>query len=405
MHAAHTHPSSSTKLTRIAQTAFCASFATAVLAAPSPAGAAVTSHSGTCAEPGGRTFKVDYTYDSQSAFVRATNILVRNAGGSTFVPFNDSTTLMSKMEWWSPNTFNAFLNPTPEGYSFAFVTLALDQAGYDNWWGAQDGRANILAQPVYAFLNPRIEFRSANDPLKRGLDSCDIYLGTYTAGSGTSAPRVAHIGDSISDQMMPKLSQLNFNAGRQYFIDPQSGQSYQTMIGEGRGIAAGIRDATGVPKRPDVLVIALGTNDVGGVSGDFNSWKTGLSWILSRMLIDTANIPCRVLMTVRDSGRDQGQDPPKSDGSPGASWSNPTLAAAADAYNQMIRDFVANNPTAFRLVDWNQMASTHRPGTTAEWFSLNPFAPTFYDRTHPNTAGLDALSSAIIQAENSCLGQ
>jgi hypothetical protein len=50
------------------------------------------------------------------------------------------------------------------------------------------------------------------------------------------------------------------------------------------------------------------------------------------------------------------------------------------------------------------MASTHRPGTAAEWFSLSPFGGG-YDRTHPNTAGLDALSSALFRAENSCLGQ
>jgi lysophospholipase L1-like esterase len=193
--------------------------------------------------------------------------------------------------------------------------------------------------------------------------------------------------------MAPRLNQLNFLAGRRYFIDPQSGQSYRSMIGEGRGIAGGIRDASGAAVPPDVLVVALGTNDVGGApfAADFNAWKTGLGWIVARFLIDTANVRCKMVMTVRDAGRDPG-------------FQDPVLAAAADAYNQLIVQIVNKNPSAFRLVDWNQLAVTHRPMTPDEWFSVSPFSGQ-YDRVHPNTRGLNALSDALFKAEQSCLGQ
>ncbi len=360
--------------------------------------AAVTAHTGHCTEPAGRSFQVSYTMDSQSSFVRVTDLQVRSSASQPWTPFNDGAGTFAKLEWWSGDTFHdLYFDPTPEGFSYPWVTLAIDQAGYDHWWVGRDGRTAILGQPVYSFLNPRVEFRSVgNAPLNRQADSCDVYLDTWTAGSGTAAKRVAHIGDSISDQMTPKLNQLNTAAGRKFFIDAQSGQSYQSMIGEARGIAGGLRlGVSTAPAVPDVLVIALGTNDVGSVyfNPDFNAWKTGLGWIVSRLLVDTANIGCRVVMTVRDAGR----DPDKLDS---------RLASAADAYNTLIKQAVANNPARYRLVDWNALAANHRPGSPQEWFSLNPFSPPSqpeYDRTHPNAAGLTALSDEILQKTNACL--
>ncbi|MBJ7347761.1 MAG: hypothetical protein JHC87_04215, partial [Thermoleophilaceae bacterium] len=204
-----------------------------------------------------------------------------------------------------------------------------------------------------------------------------------------------HIGDSISDQMTPKVTQLNRTAGRKFFIDAQSGQSYRTMVGEARGIAAGIRDGSAAVA-PDIMVIALGTNDVASVpqaAADFANWKTGLGWIVARVLTDTANVKCRVVMTVRDAGRD-----------PGAT--NTALANAADAYNALIKQTVTNNPTRYRLVDWNLMAATHRYGDAVPWFSVNPYVPATtpptIDRTHPNAAGLTALSNEILKQEGLC---
>lgn len=355
------------------------------------AGAATTTHVGECAEPSGRIFRVTYSFDTDpnNPVAQVTSIQVQNSGASSFTTYNDDSTTTSRLEVWSPTTFDdLFLHPGSDGFSSPAVTLALDSNGYATWWINRDGPAAILAQPAYTFLNPRVEFRTNTNVLDRGADSCDIFLVAHTTTSGNAA-RVAHIGDSISDQMAPQLVKLN--ASRRYFIDPQSGQSYRTMIGEARGITAGIRDSqdpNGKRFRPDVLVIALGTNDAGAVtlnrSQDFNAFTTGLSWIVARMLIDTDAVACRVLMTVRTIGKD-------------ADAPDDLLARAEDAFNGMIRKVVSDNPTRFRLVDFEKMSDDHRPGSSVPWF-------TTADRTHPTTPGLTALSDEIVKQTNSCLG-
>lgn len=352
----------------------------------SPAAATVTSHAGTCEQPDGRGFRVSYTYNSDNAIVQVTDMQTRTSSGAAWSNFGDYWGLVSKLEWWSPETFNSlFMTPPAGTYASPAVTLALDMDGYNRWWASVDQRSAILAQPVYAFLNPRVSFRNTGDPLNREADSCDVYIGGYSAGSGGAAKRVAHVGDSISDQMAPELNRRNNGAGRKYWIDPQSGQSYRTMIGELRGINAGLRSG-GDHVKPDVLVMALGTNDVGGSlwATDFEAWKTGLGWIVARAMIDTSAINCRVVMTVRDMGRDPG-------------YENTRLAQAADAFNTLIGDIVNANPAKYRLVDWNVLAAAHRPGSSVPWFTLP-------DRTHPNADGLNALRDAILSATTDCGG-
>jgi lysophospholipase L1-like esterase len=348
------------------------------------AGAAITSNAGTCTEPSGQAYRVTYTYNSDNGIAQVTDMQIRSSASQPWSTFNDFWGLVSKLEYWTPNTFQQlFLDPPSGSYASPAITLALDMNGYNSWWGAADQRPAILGASVYTFLQPRVEFRSTGDPLDRKADSCDIYLNGYSAGSGSAPKKVAHVGDSISDQMAPELNRRNNLAGRKYFIDPQSGQSYASMIGELRGIAGGLRSGSTTVK-PDILVMALGTNDVGGAlyASDFNAWKTGLGWTLARALIDTAAVQCRVVMTVRDMGRDPG-------------YENTRLADAADEYNSQITTAVNNDPTHMKLVNWNSLAATHRPNSAVPWF-------TTADRTHPNVAGLNALTSEILAKTGTC---
>jgi lysophospholipase L1-like esterase len=365
------------------------------LVAASGAQAVVSQQTGICTQSTGKSFKVIYNYDSSNQIVQVTDMQQRASATSAWVTFTDVWGLVSKLEWWSSNTFDKlFIHPDFAPYASPAVTLALDSTGYADWWAAVDQRTDILARPVYAYLNPRVEFRSNGTPLDRGADSCDVYLGNYSAGSGTAPKRVAHIGDSISDQMAPELAKWNNLIGRQYFIDPQSGQSYTTMLGEARAIAGGVRTdpgGAGSHQLPNAMVIALGTNDVVRgknypVQADFNLWQYGMTIDVNNLLDATSAVSCRVVMTVRD----QSVDVP-------APTQAATFHQAAVAYNDLIKAKVNANPTGLKLADWAATSATHAVGSGAPWFTAS-------DHTHPNAAGLAALTSLILDTEQLCLG-
>ena len=369
--------------------------------------AQISSEVAQCSEPDGTTYRVSYHLDPRGVFgpqIDVDRIEVSARPEGPFSTYRDDARTRARLESWTPATFDALFLQQPDAFSFPFVTLALDVQGYRQWWVNADGVDAIRSSPRVTYLNPRLQLRTPrstanpadpDDLLSRGSDRCTVYLGSYAGAAGGA--RVALLGDSIGDQMAPRLFQRL--SDRRFFFDAQSGQGFQSMLGEARGVAAGVRDPDGSgPFVPDVLVAELGTNDAGGFllrpSETADQFELRVALVLLRYLFDTQGVPCRVLMTVRTSGADP------------APFGNPRLLVAQRRLNALIRSIVSGDPDAFRLVDFEAMSETHRPGGADSWFDPPLFGPPgSIDTVHPNAAGLRALADEITAQVAACVGE
>ena len=341
-----------------------------------------------CTQPDGFQFRADWT--RSNGILDVTNLRMRANSGAAWSNYTDTWGRVAKMEWWTGETLEGLLTHDDGPWNSVWTTGSWDQAHYDAAYGHVDQRADILATGIYPFLSARISTRTNGSPFVHDADQCNVFLSDWSTASG---PRVAITGDSLTVQMTKRYLT---SSGWRSFVEPRSGAKFATHLGEIRGLAAGIRDPnTGAQTPPDALVMAFGTNDSEDISNQpdeaaRDAALTGFNWIFARALMDTADVQCRVLLTVHESGwRKNGN---------GQTYYDAEFKEARQEVNAVFRAAAANDPS-IELVEWAGMSAKHGWFEPAEeaWFPSG-------DPSHPNGAGLTAMSNAVKAAAIDCGG-
>src|SRR6478672_4532794 len=103
-------------------------------------------------------------------------------------------------------------------------------------------------------------------------------------------PRIAVVGDSVQDQTRTPLM---FDGSYRWMYATHCGEKFATAVNSGR-----IFDA--VSTNPDVMVFALGANDMSNLWHVDPNLLPGALATFNQMLDATESVPCRVLINLPD---------------------------------------------------------------------------------------------------------
>jgi lysophospholipase L1-like esterase len=174
------------------------------------------------------------------------------------------------------------------------------------------------------------------------------------AGCGTSKPRVAVVGDSITVVAGGAITR-DLHSRYRPDIQAQLGQRIDQMLPT---LAQQLR------RHPSVVVVNLGTNDM--LQAQMHpDWQSGFV----RLVAMVSSSPCVVFVTISSLGR-----------------SNISVPAVADDIDSAIAHAVLDHRN-FHVVDWNVLVHA-RDG-------LSLLLP---DKVHPSPAGTQRLAGAIRDA-------
>jgi lysophospholipase L1-like esterase len=185
--------------------------------------------------------------------------------------------------------------------------------------------------------------------LRRKVGAAFVALGLL-ASSGCieyegnpEGPRVAIAGDSMTGLAIDEI-EAKFHPELQTVIDAQNGQRIDQMLAE---IEAMVTNPLG---KPDVMILALGTNDM---IQENPNWRESLD----QMIALVADIECVVLVGVNEA----------TDRSRG----NNTLVS--EGLNSALDDLAASNPDKYKRAHWLEKYDWEE-----EWIAQNPDGPHYF---------------------------
>ena len=186
--------------------------------------------------------------------------------------------------------------------------------------------------------------------MRKSVVTCVLLIAALT-GCGSSTPRVAVVGDSITVLAGRDIAK-DLHTRYHTDIQAQLGQRIDQML---PALARQLRH------HPHAVVVNLGTNDM--LQAQIHpDWQSGFIRLVSMV----ASSPCVVFVTISSLGR-----------------SNISEPAVAGAINAAIARAVLDHHN-FHVVDWN--ALVHSPN------GLSLLIP---DKIHPSAEGSQRLASAI----------